>query len=44
MDRRIEAYRRYHRGLGEILIQMNVEDTRSGRGRIYHQQTQDRNH
>lgn len=30
MDRRIEAYRRYHRGKGEILIQMNVEDTRLG--------------
>ncbi|MFH0789792.1 MAG: FMN-binding glutamate synthase family protein [Pseudomonadota bacterium] len=30
MDRRIEAYRRYHRGWGEILIQMNVEDTRLG--------------
>ncbi|MFZ5802056.1 MAG: FMN-binding glutamate synthase family protein [Candidatus Omnitrophota bacterium] len=30
MDRRIEAYRRYHRGRGEILIQMNVEDTRLG--------------
>lgn len=30
MDRRIEAYRRYHRGYGEILIQMNVEDTNLG--------------
>lgn len=30
MDRRIENYRRYHRGNGEILIQMNVEDTRLG--------------
>ncbi|MEW6186869.1 MAG: FMN-binding glutamate synthase family protein [Thermodesulfobacteriota bacterium] len=30
MDRRIEAYRRYHKGQGEILIQMNVEDTRLG--------------
>jgi glutamate synthase domain-containing protein 2 len=30
MDRRIEAYRRYHAGLGEILIQMNVEDTNLG--------------
>jgi len=30
MDRRIEAYRKYHSGLGEILIQMNVEDTRLG--------------
>ena len=30
MDRRIEAYRRYHKGMGEILIQMNVEDTRLG--------------
>jgi len=30
MDRRIENYRRYHTGKGEILIQMNVEDTRLG--------------
>nr|WP_319489992.1 FMN-binding glutamate synthase family protein [uncultured Caproiciproducens sp.] len=30
MDRRIRAYRKYHRGMGEILIQMNVEDTRLG--------------
>jgi glutamate synthase domain-containing protein 2 len=30
MDRRIEIYRRYHRGCGEILVQMNVEDTRLG--------------
>ncbi len=30
MDRRINTYRRYHRGKGEILIQMNVEDTRLG--------------
>ena len=31
MDRRIEIYRRYHDGKnGEILVQMNVEDTRLG--------------
>ncbi|MDR2519532.1 MAG: FMN-binding glutamate synthase family protein [Eubacteriaceae bacterium] len=30
MDRRIEAYKRYHMGYGEILIQMNVEDTSLG--------------
>jgi len=30
MDRRIETYKRYHRGRGEILVQMNVEDTRLG--------------
>ena len=30
MDRRIEAYKRYHTGKGEMLIQMNVEDTRLG--------------
>ena len=30
MDRRIEVYKRYYRGLGEILVQMNVEDTRLG--------------
>jgi glutamate synthase domain-containing protein 2 len=30
MDRRIEIYKRYHRGFGEILVQMNVEDTRLG--------------
>jgi len=30
IDRRIEVYRRYHQGYGEILVQMNVEDTRLG--------------
>jgi glutamate synthase domain-containing protein 2 len=30
MDHRIEVYRRYHQGYGEILVQMNVEDTRMG--------------
>jgi len=30
MDRRIEIYKRYNRGYGEILVQMNVEDTRLG--------------
>jgi glutamate synthase domain-containing protein 2 len=30
MDRRIESYRRYHQGYGEILVQLNVEDTRLG--------------
>ncbi len=30
MDRRIEIYRRYQQGYGEILVQMNVEDTRLG--------------
>jgi glutamate synthase domain-containing protein 2 len=30
IDRRIDVYRRYYRGLGEILVQMNVEDTRLG--------------
>jgi len=30
MDRRIEIYRHYHQGYGEILVQMNVEDTRLG--------------
>lgn len=30
MDRRIEVYKRYHTGMGELLIQMNVEDTRLG--------------
>jgi glutamate synthase domain-containing protein 2 len=30
MDRRIELYKRYHQGFGEILVQMNVEDTRLG--------------
>ncbi|MFO7996943.1 MAG: FMN-binding glutamate synthase family protein [Dehalococcoidia bacterium] len=30
MDRRIETYRRYHNGYGEILVQMNVEDTKLG--------------
>ncbi|MGA1872245.1 MAG: FMN-binding glutamate synthase family protein [Thermoplasmatota archaeon] len=30
MDRRIEIYRKYHEGYGEILVQLNVEDTRLG--------------
>ncbi len=30
MDRRIETYKKYHEGYGEILVQMNVEDTRLG--------------
>ena len=30
MRRRVEEYRRYHEGYGDILVQMNVEDTRFG--------------
>jgi len=30
MDRRITVYRRYHEDYGDILVQMNVEDTRNG--------------
>ncbi|MBU4604275.1 MAG: FMN-binding glutamate synthase family protein, partial [Proteobacteria bacterium] len=30
MERRVKAYRRYHQGYGDILVQMNVEDTRLG--------------
>ena len=30
MDRRIATYRKFHGGYGEILVQMNVEDTRLG--------------
>ncbi|MFH1868848.1 MAG: FMN-binding glutamate synthase family protein [Candidatus Omnitrophota bacterium] len=30
MDRRIGIYKRFHEGYGEILIQMNVEDTKLG--------------
>jgi len=30
MDRRIETYRRFYDGYGELLVQMNVEDTRLG--------------
>ena len=30
MDRRIDLYKRYYNGYGEILVQMNVEDTRLG--------------
>jgi glutamate synthase domain-containing protein 2 len=36
MDRRIETYQRYHRGYGEILVQMNVEDTRLGVAEYVH--------
>jgi len=30
MRRRVEQFRRYHEGYGDILVQMNVEDTRLG--------------
>jgi glutamate synthase domain-containing protein 2 len=30
MDRRIREYRRFHDGYGDILVQLNVEDTRNG--------------
>jgi glutamate synthase domain-containing protein 2 len=30
MDRRIEMYRKFHDGYGEMLVQLNVEDTRLG--------------
>jgi glutamate synthase domain-containing protein 2 len=30
MDRRINTYKKFHDGYGEILVQMNVEDTRLG--------------
>ncbi len=30
MDRRIETYQRFNEGYGEILVQLNVEDTRLG--------------
>lgn len=30
MDRRVDLYRRYHNGYGDILVQMNVEDTNFG--------------
>lgn len=30
MDRRVELYRRYHEGYGDILVQLNVEDSRLG--------------
>jgi len=30
MDRRINVYNEFHEGYGEILVQMNVEDTRLG--------------
>ena len=30
LDRRIETYKRYHRGRGEILVQISAEDMRLG--------------
>ena len=30
MRRRVEAYRRYHEGYGDLIVQLNVEDTRLG--------------
>jgi len=37
MDRRLELYKRYHQGYGEILVQMNVEDTRLGVAEYVHE-------
>jgi len=36
MDHRVEVYRRYHQGYGELLVQMNVEDTRLGVAEYVH--------
>lgn len=36
MDRRIETYRKFHEDYGEILVQMNVEDTRLGVAEYVH--------
>jgi glutamate synthase domain-containing protein 2 len=36
MDRRIETYKRFYEGFGEILVQMNVEDTRLGVAEYVH--------
>ena len=36
MDRRIETYKRFQDGNGEILVQMNVEDTRLGVAEYVH--------
>jgi len=30
MDRRVEVYKKFYEGYGELLVQMNVEDTRFG--------------
>ncbi len=30
MRRRVESYRRYHQGKGDMIVQLNVEDTRFG--------------
>jgi glutamate synthase domain-containing protein 2 len=30
MERRVEQYRRWHEGYGDLLVQLNVEDTRLG--------------
>jgi len=34
MVRRVESYRKYHEGYGDILVQMNVEDTKFGVARV----------
>jgi len=36
MDRRVESYKKFHDGYGEILVQMNVEDTRLGVAEYVH--------
>ncbi|NIR02567.1 MAG: FMN-binding glutamate synthase family protein, partial [Gemmatimonadales bacterium] len=30
MRRRVETYKRWHEGYGDMMVQMNVEDTRFG--------------
>jgi len=30
MERRVQIYRRYHEGFGDMIVQLNVEDTRFG--------------
>jgi glutamate synthase domain-containing protein 2 len=30
MERRVQTYRRYHEGFGDMIVQLNVEDTRFG--------------
>ena len=44
LDRRIEIYQRYHRGYGELLVQMNVEDTRLGVAEYVGQEAWPRHH
>ncbi len=44
LRRRVETYKRWHEGYGDLIVQLNVEDTRFGRGRVRGGQAGRRDH